>query len=183
MNFGGSFSLSGLGTYVRQSGTAGTVNLTGTLTIPAGSTLVLDRSSTNYGTWTLSGGTVSGGSVATGNGAQLQMSTGTLNGTSFATGADVITTANAVVSVSGGLTVDGILTLGTSNGYVQGLFFNGTQILAGTGEIVSNGNQGLWLNLFSATLRRVEIRLCANCQSRQISRDESDDMVRKPNRC
>ncbi|MGE0760560.1 MAG: hypothetical protein AB7O38_26340, partial [Pirellulaceae bacterium] len=110
IHFGGSFTVAGLGTYNRQNGTAGTTNLTGTLN-NAGTTLNLAASG-GWGTWTLAGGRINGGHVATSGGGELRLSTGTLDGVTLAAGSQAVTNSNAAITVLGGLTVDGTLTLG-----------------------------------------------------------------------
>jgi len=152
LNFGGSFTRADLGTFTRQSGTAGTVNLTGTLTNTS-ATLLLDTSTTGYGTWTLSGGSIIGGTVQTADGRQLLLGSSTLNGVTIAASSDVVTNSGASVVVVNGLTVNGKITLGIAGGANQVLNFNGTQTVDGSGEIITGtGTQGLWLNQSNMTL-------------------------------
>ena len=140
LNLGGTLAFADLGTYNRMGtplGTTGTVNLTGTLNL-GGSTLRLDRSTTKYGTWIVSGGTINGGTVQTADTAQLQFATtgNFLNGVTLASGSEAVLGTNAAVTILNNLTVNGKLTLGSANGQQQGLLFNGTQTLGGAGEIV-----------------------------------------------
>ena len=154
-NIGGILTLANLAALTRHSN-AGTVNLTGTLTIPSNGTLALNGGAIGFGTWNLAGGIIVGGSVSTSNAAQLRMSSGTLNGVTLATGSDVLTETIDVggITIVNGLTVNGKLTLGSGqNQNISGLFFSGTQTLSGySGEVVSNGNQGLWLIQSNMTL-------------------------------
>ena len=83
LNLGGSFTMIQLGIFTRLNGTAGTVNVTGTLDL-TGTTLVLDTANNGLGTWNLLlGGTITGGiaggTVRTLNGAALRVTGGILN--------------------------------------------------------------------------------------------------------
>ena len=150
MNLGGTFTLASIGTFTRTSGTAGTVNLTGTLT-NTGATLPLDTLNNGFGTWNLVGGTLSSGTLVTTNSAVLQCAfpnTGTLNAVTVAANSDFITSFGRV-AVTGGLTVNGRVTI-TGDGN-RGLFFTGTQTLDGTGEVVLAGDN-MQLNQEGMTL-------------------------------
>ena len=137
-------------TFTRTSGTAGTVNLSGTLT-NTGTTLTLDTLNNGFGTWNLGGGTLSGGTLVTTNSAVLQCvlpNTGTLNAVTIAANSDFIANFGHV-TVTGGLTVNGRVTVsGDGN---RGLYFTGTQTVDGTGEIKLAGDN-LQLNQEGMTL-------------------------------
>ena len=130
VNLGGNFTTAGLGTFNR---TGGTVNLSGTLT-NTGTTLNLDATT---GSLNLSGGTISGGTI-TANTAQLTVSSGTLNGVTLGTNVAV---GNGVsLSVTNGLTLNNAnVTLESTNSNTS-VNFQGTQTLAGTGQIVFGGS-------------------------------------------
>src|SRR5262249_7702160 len=83
LNLGGSFTTAGLGTITRVSGTAGVVNLTGTLN-NSGATLTLDTANNGTGSWNLAGGTIFGGTVATANNAILTATANSTLGTTTA---------------------------------------------------------------------------------------------------
>ena len=145
VNLNGSWSSSG--TISNTDG--GTINLTGTIN-NTGQTMTLS----GPGTFALSG-TITGGTVAVTNGAQLQLGNCTLNGVTFAAGSDVVTNTDATVNVLNGLTVNGKLTLGSGNtqNFAYGLYFAGSQTLGGSGEVFSSGgSQGLWVSQSSTTL-------------------------------
>ncbi|MFO0796476.1 MAG: tandem-95 repeat protein [Gemmataceae bacterium] len=149
LNLGGSFTTASVANFSR---TGGAVNLTGTLT-NTGATLALGTANNGRGTWTLSGGTVRGGSVATSGGAVLQASSGTLDGVTVAAGSELVVQSGGQVTVTNGLTVDGKVTLGAGTGATQGLQFAGTQTLGGSGEVAAGaGTQGLWLTQSNTTL-------------------------------
>lgn len=135
INLGGSFSSSALGSLDLSSAT---VNLTGTMTIPSGSTLVMG-SQTGGGSWYLDSGTIQGGTlgadsgtlVATANGGWLNAVTLT-----FAWGTnplDMQSNNGCYVDITGNLTLDGA-TISVGNGANTGhLYFQGgTQTLDGS---------------------------------------------------
>ena len=130
LNLGGTFTAAGLGTINR---TGGTVNLTGTLTNTA-NTLNLD---TTTGSLNLSGGgTITNGTI-TANVSQLTVSSGTLNGVTLATNATVANGGS--LDAKGGLTLNNAnVTLNSTSTYTY-LYFQGTQTLTGTGQIVFGG--------------------------------------------
>src|SRR5262249_13763150 len=143
------FTRAGIGSVNRTGGTAGVVNLTGTLT-NAG-TLTLDTASNGLGTVNLVGGTINGGIIATANSAILSSnsSSRTLSGVTFAAGAQATFTSSDI-TVTGGLTVNGKLQV-LGNGSGHGLLINGTQTLGGSGEVVLN-NDLIRLNQAGMTL-------------------------------
>ncbi|MCE9591901.1 MAG: Ig-like domain-containing protein [Planctomycetes bacterium] len=127
LNLNGAFTTPDIGTFSR---TGGTVNLTGTLT-NTGNTLALN---TTTGSWNLAGGSIIGGTVTATGGAALTATAtgGTLNGVTLSTDLN-LTTINANVTVTNGLTLNGVLTLGAN--YTR-IYFSGTQTLGGTGSVV-----------------------------------------------
>jgi hypothetical protein len=136
LNLGGTFTLSDLGTLNRSGGT---VNLTGTLDNTA-TTLVLDSGT---GSWNVAGGTLLGGTVNASDGAQLTFGSGTLDGVTLNSDLD-LTTGSAQVTVLNGLVLNGTATLGES-GVID---FNGTQTLAGNGQVVFDD---AWANALLAS--------------------------------
>ncbi len=130
---GSSFSLDRGSSFDTKNGT---VVIGGTLT-NTGKTLALDA---NTGSWQLcAGGVINGGTVTTADGARLvgTASGGSLNGLTL--NGDLDLGANgAGVTVSGGLTLNGTITLG-SGANAAGLTFLGTQTLAGTGTVLFAG--------------------------------------------
>ena len=117
------------------------MNLTGTLN-NAGTTLVLSPA---IGAWRLYGGTISGGTVTSTGGSELQLTgySGMLaGGVTIAAGTTLdgtqnIGSAQEYAYVTGGLTLNGTLNLGSANGSVYGrLYFeNGSQTLSGTSTV------------------------------------------------
>jgi hypothetical protein len=141
---GGSFLYSALG---NMSLSGVTVNITGTLN-NVGATLTV---TTGQGTWYLDGGTISGGTIASSGGAKLGLNGySTMAGVTIAAGAIVDGTQyDSNVIVTGGLTLNGTLNLGASNGNnYANMYFRGagTQTLTGTGVIVlgSLSGNGCW---------------------------------------
>jgi len=66
-----------------------------------------------------------------------------LDAVTISLGGEVITSASTGTTVINGLTVNGKITLGNGSGSNQGLNFNGTQTVGGSGEIVTGtGTQG-----------------------------------------
>ncbi|MEQ1751080.1 MAG: hypothetical protein ABL974_16750, partial [Prosthecobacter sp.] len=135
VNLGGAFTLANLGTFNR---TGGTVNLTGALD-NTGATLALNATT---GSWNLSGGTIKGGTITMTGGATLALpasTSGTLDGVTL--GNDFTVGSGGTLNVKNGLTLSAgakINVNGTNAGtYV---YFQGTQTLGGTGEIVFGGN-------------------------------------------
>ena len=120
VNLGGSFATAGLG--VIQS-PGGMINLTGTLN-NTNSTLVVDGA---MAPWTLVGGTISGGTVATTNGAALVASSGTLDGVTMNGSLDVGNSMNgASLTVTNGLVLNGIALVGNrTNSWVRSGEFHG----------------------------------------------------------
>jgi len=158
-NMGGVFSSADLapGRITRTNGTAGAVNLTGTM-VNTNQTLVLDAANNGLGSLNLAGGTISGGTVTAANGGQLlaNRNGGYLtNGVTIAAGTDLLSIGdnggqNAPVFVTGGLTLNGrVIATGTINN--AGLYFRGTQTLSGTGEMLITGAAGLFADNVSGT--------------------------------
>ncbi len=124
--------------------------MTGTLDL-TGTTLVLDTANNGLGTWNLLlGGTITGGiaggTVRTLNGAALRVTGGILNhltlgtvnvGTGLSNNdgtVEVTTTVNSGAVVTGGLTVNGTMTVGTNHpGW--GLNVSGNQTFDGVGDV------------------------------------------------
>ncbi|MFN0057961.1 MAG: beta strand repeat-containing protein [Planctomycetota bacterium] len=131
VNLGGNFTLSGFGSFTRSGGT---VNLTGNLNL-GGGTRTFDTTS---GSWNFVGGTVQNGTLSgtSGQGLVATSSGGTLTNMTLA-GAVLTIPAGTDVTATGGLTLaGGTVTMGSAlNGHCY-LYFNGTQTLGGTGEIV-----------------------------------------------
>ncbi|HND54537.1 MAG TPA: hypothetical protein PLV92_19130, partial [Pirellulaceae bacterium] len=138
LNLGGSFTPSQLSTFTRENDKVSTLNVTGTLNLDGG-TLSLTNASDGFGTMTLTGGTLANGHVATSGGAQLILSTGSLDGITLDAGSETVTTTSAVINVFHDLTIDGQLNLGLkggSDGFANGLFVYGAQArLGGSGRI------------------------------------------------
>jgi RHS repeat-associated protein len=139
VNLGGVFTVAGLGTFNRSSGT---VNLTGTLN-NTGTTLALNDTT---GDWHLNGGMVNGGTVTESGSARLQFTnaTNTLNAVTFnsdmdLTG-DVAAGLPSRVEVTGGLTLNAIMHLGSLDAHFSGIVtFFGSPVLGGSGTVVFSG--------------------------------------------
>ncbi len=145
LNLAGSFATSdlNLSSFTRIGGT---VNLTGTLN-NSGTTLALNAAT---GSWTLLGGTITGGTVSVSGDAELvgTNSGGTLSGGVTLRGdpnltlpqaLDLTSAANVNVSVSGGaLTLSNVtVALGNSSGSYGVLRFNdAAAVLTGNGSVV-----------------------------------------------
>ncbi len=142
ISLGGTFTVSDLGTF---TGTAGTVNIFGTLD-DVGATLAIDSDRT----WQLGGGTIRGVTIAdNGDGGALgtfrvSSSDGTLDGVTL--GVDTTLLDGAVVTVLNGLTLDDPspthdpkLRVQHNNSYnggqVQLNFSGGSQTLGGSGVV------------------------------------------------
>jgi Ca2+-binding RTX toxin-like protein len=129
LNLRGNVPTASLGSITR---TGGTVNLFSRI-INTGTTFTLDD---NRGTWNFAGGTIDGGTfVTTGSGQLLVTASSTLSGG--------VTLDSPINFSSGGLTINGGLTLNnvTLNLPVSSnnLSFNGTSLLGGTGTILFTG--------------------------------------------
>ncbi len=139
----GTFSPAGLGTF---NATGATIKLSGTIQ-NAGTTLTL---SPTLGNWNLYGGKISGGTISSTGGSKLALtnSSGTLAGVTIAAGATIdgtVATSGgaAVVNVTGGLTLNGEMDLGSPTGAVSAwAFFAATQTLAGSGTVVLGSSAG-----------------------------------------
>ncbi|MBL8866569.1 MAG: hypothetical protein JNK93_13500, partial [Planctomycetia bacterium] len=150
LNLGGGFNTASVmdpGRFSRTGGTAGTVNLTGTLD-NTGNTLTLDTANNGMGTLRLASGTLIGGVVTTAGGAVLQSASGTptLNGVTISTGSDLLVAGATLVAING-LTVNGRATLQPNS-----LVFNGTQTLGGSGEVVLGTGGNVYVNQQNTTL-------------------------------
>jgi pimeloyl-ACP methyl ester carboxylesterase len=138
INLYGSLAFADLGNF---NASGGLVNMHGTLE-NVSSTLALTPA---IGAWRLMGGTIDGGTVTTTGGSVLALtqSGGTLaNGVTVAAGATLDASQNIngsedYASVTGGLTLDGVLNLGAASGgtYGQLNFQDGAQALAGSGTV------------------------------------------------
>jgi hypothetical protein len=128
LNLTGTFTRGALGTLNRSGGT---VNLIGILD-NTGKTLSLDATT---GSWQLAG-TIVGGTVNGSDGAQLIVpgnSAATLDGLTL--NADFVVNFNAKVRVLDGLTLNSLAIVNGGLNFTE-LNFDGTQTLAGTGQIV-----------------------------------------------
>ena len=141
VSLGGSFTPAALG-HFNASGT--TVNLTGTLN-NSGNTFTL--ASGLGSTWYLEGGAINGGTLASsGPDLVLTYNGGTLNSLTVASGATIDATESSPsgideATVTGGLTLNGTIDLGSSNGtYAGQVYFSATQTLSGTGTVVFSGS-------------------------------------------
>ena len=148
LNLGGSFSL---GTGSSLAGTNGAIYLTGTLN-NTNAPLTLSAAT---GSWTLDGGDIAGGTVATKDGTPLIVNWGTLDGVTVNGVLDVgITYNRAVLGVTNGLTLNGTILVGSTNGTYGGIGFAGNQVLEGSGTVVfgNSGCNALWLSYDASTL-------------------------------
>jgi hypothetical protein len=132
VNLGGTFSFTNVGTFNRSGGR---VNVTGTL-LNGGNTLSLNATT---GPWILTGGTIRGGTIATG-GAPLLLDSGTLDGVAIAPNSVTFNRPGATLDIYNGLTLTGgaVLDLGNgTNNFYGYLYFRGTnaQTLGGSGVI------------------------------------------------
>jgi hypothetical protein len=136
LNLAGTMTSSGLGTWI---GAGATVNLVGSLD----NTLATLALTASTGSLRLSGGTITGGTIAGTGGAVLLCTTsgGTLSGVTL--NADLMPTGGSgttIVTITGGLSLNGVASLGAGSTPTQ-LNFPGTQTLGGTGQVVfSNSN-------------------------------------------
>ncbi|MBC7771520.1 MAG: hypothetical protein H7210_03380, partial [Pyrinomonadaceae bacterium] len=132
LNLGGTFQMTGVGAFNR---TAGTVNLTGTVTGGAGDTLNLNAST---GTWVMNGGHISGGTVTMSGGAGLTVTTNSNNRLSGVTvnGNIDLAITSATLRVAGGFTLNGTVTV---SGNSANLVFDSTGTLGGSGTILFSG--------------------------------------------
>ena len=130
LNLSGQLTTAGLGTF---SSTGGTVNLTGTLD-NTGTTLALTAAT---GSLTLSGGTIQGGTVTASGGSDLVSANGTLDGVTL--GVDLTLSGSSSLFVKDGLTLNNANVMFNNSGYYNSVFFQGTQELGGTGQIIFGG--------------------------------------------
>ncbi len=148
INFGGTFTLADLGTFTRTGGTAGTVNLIGTLT-NTGTTLLLDTANIGYGTWKFANNNSSivGGTIETRNGAVLEaVGNSTLDAVTLAANSDIV--INGQISTLNGFTNNGKVTVNTD----RALLTSGTQTWGGSGDIQMVGNAGIFISPANTTL-------------------------------
>ncbi|HVK08457.1 MAG TPA: hypothetical protein VM597_06730, partial [Gemmataceae bacterium] len=142
-HWGGTFPTASVNAPGRFTRSGGTVNITGTLN-NSGSTLTLDAATT--GVWNLAGGRILGGTVVNPVAANLNVAinnTNTFDGITIPAGStiDVGATANAYLNVANGLTVDGTLLLGRTDGTAAAtVAYTTTQTLGGSGSIVFGGS-------------------------------------------
>ena len=133
LNLGGTYSIAQASLISYPSGS--TVNVTGALDITGGLTLT-----SATGPWYLDGGTISGGTI-TGSGANTLIATttgGKLSNVTIAatTTLDLSQYWGATVTITNGLTNDGLILLGNAAGSTYGsLYWTGGQTWTGTGSI------------------------------------------------
>jgi RHS repeat-associated protein len=142
LNLGARFTTAGLGAYTNNGGT---INLTGTLN-NTGATLALNSGT---GSWFLAGGTVDGGTVATADGTALIAGGGTLQGVTLGGTVNGNAEPGTLTDPTGGITVNGGLTLvnntviqvgdASHSGFIQ---FGSDQSVGGTGEFRFVGEGG-----------------------------------------
>jgi RHS repeat-associated protein len=153
LNLGDSFTTAGLGSYTR---TSGTINLVGILDNTS-ATLALNAAT---GSWTLLGGTLRGGDLATADGTALATTgnDGTLDGVTLGgtvTGNALPGTLQAIkgaASIIDGLTLANgtVVQIGDANSSSE-LDFHGQQTVGGTGEFRFVGHGGQF-RIFDNTL-------------------------------
>jgi hypothetical protein len=138
VNLGGSYVLADLGVFGL---TGATVNIKGTLD-NTGQTLTLIPA---LGNWYLAGGTIKAGTVAASGGSKLALGGGTstlAEGIVVASSVTIDGTQSAgfggpILHVTGGLTLNGTLDVGSANGSVAAqVYFQGAQTLGGAGSVV-----------------------------------------------
>jgi hypothetical protein len=147
VNLGGQFTVADLGTLNR---TGGTVNLVGTLE-NSGATLTLDATT---GSWNLTGGVIHEGTYTASGGAGLNFTSsgGTLDNVTANGDLDLATNSYTSVTVVNGLTLNGTAWLGNATGTSYGyLYFQGTQTLGGTGEVVFGKSSSNFLSTYDTT--------------------------------
>ena len=112
----------------------GILTVTGTVEVSAGSTS------------SLQGGTLADATLTGGSTLALTGSGGTLAGVTVAAGATVVGTqptnfSDAVLDVTGGLTLNGTLNAGSASGSINTqVYFQGSQTLSGIGTVVLGGS-------------------------------------------
>ena len=123
LNLAGTFTRAGLGVFIRSGGT---VNIQGTLN--GG----LNLNSAN-GSWTLAGGTIQGAAVNTSGGSELILSNlgGTLAGVTINGNVDAATHQSAQATITGGLVLNGTMTMG-SGSTTANLLFGKSGVAAGS---------------------------------------------------
>ena len=141
LNLGGIFTTADVGNFSRSGGT---VNLIGNLTNDNNPGLVLDDET---GSWNLLGGEIDGGTITTVGSNVLRAiaggyeAQGTLDSVILAGTLDQATNNNTTVTVTDGLTLNGVIQLGGSDGTTFGtLRFSGTQTLDGSGTLQFGGS-------------------------------------------
>jgi RHS repeat-associated protein len=132
VNWNGTVTGGQLGTF---SGTNGTVNLVGTMN-DAGAKVTIDG---RYFSLVLNGGTIVGGVVTLTNGASLIVQNGTLDGVAVNGELNVGNfDGGATLNVTNGLTLNGVMEVGSMNNYWWDGYVNfyGSQTLGGNGSVV-----------------------------------------------
>ncbi len=131
LRLGGTFTTTGLGDF---RGAGGRIAITGVMD-NTGDSLALDA--TTGPLYLAQNGRLVGGTVPPGSdGAELVLENyGQLEAVTYDADMAVGTTSSALVTIYGGLTLNGVASLGGSASY-GALSFNGTQTLGGTGEVL-----------------------------------------------
>ncbi len=108
----------------------------------SGGTLTVSGALSSTNTFTLSGGTLDGATVQSGTILTALGRTNTLNAVTLDGVLDQATNTNSTVSVTGGLTLNGVIDLGSANGSTDGaLVFSATETLGGSGSLLFGANQ------------------------------------------
>ena len=138
INLGGNFSTNSVNSITTSNSSV--IDIQGLLD-NTGATLTLNA---NTGSWNLNGGTITGGTIST-NGINDLVATangGMLDGVIFSSGSSFdMTSAGANATVVDGITVNGAINVGATNGSTTGtLFWSGNQSWGGAGAILFGGN-------------------------------------------
>jgi hypothetical protein len=134
LDLNGSFATAGIGKLQRNGGV---VKVIGTLD-NSNATLALNGGT---GSWVLDfPGAIQGGHISLSGGASLQVpSYGALGAVSVDN--DLVLADGAILQITGGLTVDGVLTMGGSGNGARLLFNDSSvQTLGGTGQVLFGGS-------------------------------------------
>ena len=100
----------------------------------------------------LMGGTLSGATVVSGTTIAATSLGGILDNVNMGGSLDLATNANATVTVTDGMTLNGAVNLGNTSGSTSGtLLFDGTQALSGNGSIVFGGATGNTFEVYRST--------------------------------
>jgi hypothetical protein len=150
LNLAGQFTSTGLGLskFVRNGGT---VNLSGTLTgnLPLTATT---------GSWNLAGGTLKNGTYTASGGSVLSVRSGTFDGVTVGSDLDVTPISNSSLTLKNGLVLNGVMSIGRTDGSTYGQIYFGeataapSGALTGTGQIVFGGNVNNSVNNYSTGL-------------------------------